>query len=260
MTKLVTRDEAEALASIWDLMVEGNDDKAIIEKMGVPAETYKLLRQRLLAEKAAELKAKPPEHVYVEYVVWQTQGINDLSKMIAEFKTTKQYNALVGAVRVRAELYDKLIAKGQEFGVFRKTPERKEVVGGFVVADLTNEALRAMITKSLTDMDKLVKRYGDGDIIDIDPGPTHSGPRLVADAAGDMIETIEAPPGKDDAPVATPAMKRAAASLSPSIMSAPRPATARTSKHSTKARGRRPFAEATPTKVIHEPGSEVWDD
>jgi hypothetical protein len=261
----------EALASIWDLLLEGNEDKEIMELMGLEAPQYKYLRQRLLETKAEELKAKPPEHMYVDYIVWQSRGIVDLTKMIKQFSTTKQYNAMVGAIRVRADLYDKIMTKGQEFGVFKKAPERKEIVGGFILADLTNVELRKMIFKSLGEMDKMMKRYGEMDIIDIDPGETHSGPRLVAEAGThEDIEVPEAPPAKDDAPVAAPAPIGSKA-IAPSILTrAPvpaktiKPATSsakgKTSRHSSKARGRRPFAEAGKPKVVHEPGSDVWGD
>jgi hypothetical protein len=259
---------AETMETIWDLLLEGNTDKEIIELTGLEADAYKQLRQRLVEEKAAELTAKPAEHVYVEYVIWQSQGIVDLTKMMDQFRKTKQYNAMVGAVRVRAELYDKLIAKGQEFGVFKKTPERREILGGFVLADLSSDKLRTMVTGALSDLDKLMKRYGEADIIDIGGGPTHYGPRLI-EASGEAVEVPEAPPAKDD-PVPEPKGSKVFAAP-PSIVAPPKPtgksakkAKARTSRQSSKARGRRPDsaigANKRVTPVEPELSPDVWDD
>jgi hypothetical protein len=259
---------AETMETIWDLLLEGNTDKEIIELTGLEAEAYKHLRQRLVEEKAAELTSKPAEHVYVEYLIWQSQGIVDLTKMMDQFRKTKQYNAMVGAVRVRAELYDKLIAKGQEFGVFKKTPERKEIVGGFVLADLTSDKLRTMVTHAVSDLDKLMKRYGDADIIEISSGPTHHGPRLI-EASGEAVEVPEAPMAKDDPLPEAKGTK--VFTEAPSIVAAPKAkgksakrVKARTSRQSSKARGRRPDsaigAGRSVTPVEPELSPDVWDD
>lgn len=265
MSGMTKAELAETMETIWDLLLDGNTDKEIIELTGLEAEAYKALRQKMLEEKAAELQAKPAEHVYVEYIIWQTQGIVDLTKMLDKFRETKQYNAMVGAVRVRAELYDKLIAKGQEFGVFKKTPERKEIVGGLVLADLSSDKLRAMVTGALSELDKLMRRYGDTDFIDIEAGPVHHGPRLLEDG-GAVIEVAEAPPAKDDpapAPVGSKAIP-----APPSVITPPRPkgsknVRARTSKHSSKARGRRAHDVVTAKRAgpaESELGPDAWDD
>lgn len=267
MSAMTKGELAETMETIWDLLLDGNSDKEIIALTGLEAEAYKALRQKLLEEKAAELATKPAEHVYIEYVVWQTQGIVDLTKMIDQFRKTKQYNAMVGAVRVRAELYDKLIAKGQEFGVFKKTPERKEILGGFVLADVTSDKLRTMVTGALVDLDKLMKRYGERDLIDMEAGPSHHGPHLLMDG-GEVIEVSEAPPAKDDpVPVGSKAIPEP---VRPSLLTAPKPrakgkggARARTSKQSSKARGRRPHdAVGAGKKAGPEPelSPNVWDD
>lgn len=263
---------AETMATIWDLLLDGNTDKDIIDLTGLEAEAYKVLRTRLLEEKAAELQSKPAEHVYVEYVIWQSQGIVDLTKMIGDFKKSKQYNAMVGAVRVRAELYDKLIARGQEFGVFKKTPERKEVVGGFILADLTSDKLRTMVTGALSDLDKLMRRYGDRDIIEMDGGPVHHGPRLLEDG-GVVTEVAAAPPAKDDPVSVPPVAPEPAGSkalkeplmLAPPVRAKSKHARARTSKQSSKARGRRPHdAVGAGRHVAPAPEPElspdVWDE
>lgn len=276
MSGLTKEEMAETLETIWDLLLDGNTDKEIIELTGLDADAYKALRQKLLEEKAAELQSKPAEHVYVEYVIWQSQGIVDLTTMIDQFRKTKQYNAMVGAVRVRAELYDKLIAKGQEFGVFKKTPERKEVVGGFILADLTSDKLRTLVTGALVDLDKIMRRYGDTDIMAIDAGPVHHGPRLVADS-GEVIEVSEAPMAKDDIPPEAKGSK--VFKDPPSVLAPPKKAKhakARTSRQSSKARGRRPHDAVGATKnagpaVVSlqfkgksdeddELSPDVWDD
>lgn len=185
MTKVQVQ---EAIVTIYGHMCEGKLDNEIIADMGLTPEEYKKLRSAMFDAKADEVRSTPTEHVYVDYMIKQARNIKDLTDMIEEFKTTKQYTALVGAVRVRAELYDKLIAKGQEFGLIHKEPDKKQVLAGVMVADLSNKQLKTMIVGELDNLNQLMARYGDANIMDMAPGKLHHGPRLPptidADSAG----------------------------------------------------------------------------
>lgn len=266
MSTAMTKSElSEAMTTLWDLLTSGNSDAEAMDMMGLSSDTYVDLKRRLVDEKAAELKNKPAEHIYVEYIIWQTMGIVDLTKMMGEFKRLKQYNAMVGAVRVRAELYDKLIAKGQEFGVFKKTPERKEIVAGMAISEMGNKELKGAITGAIGELGKLMKRYGDTKIIDIEPGPTHHGPALIT--SGDGVEVVPVAPRAKDDPEASPesiadremaGIKASTALPKRGVTTAPTPgaskrpfknAKAKTSKQSTAARGARPRDNRPKMKV-----------
>lgn len=194
MISLTKRDIEEAKQTIWSKMCSGESDDDIIDALGVETTTYTALKLQMLDDKAAELRTKPPEHVYVEYIINQEQNISDLTEMIGEFKKTKQYNAMVGAIRARADLYDKLIAKGQEFGVFRKTPERREIVAGLLVSDMTSHDLKTAITKAIGNLEAMTRRYGDNDILDVEVDSLHYGPALPPKAMEE--ESVVAPKAK----------------------------------------------------------------
>lgn len=192
-------DIEEAKLTIWMELCKGTPDGEIIDLTGLDHDTYHSLKRQLVEEKALDMKSKPPEHVYVEYVIAQTRNINDLTDMIKEFKNTKQYNAMVGAVKARADLQDKLISRGQELGVFKKMPDQKQIVAGVVVAEMTREDIKLAITNAVNQMNKMMTDYGDGDLLSLSPGELHYGPALppattsVADSTGDEII---APPTK----------------------------------------------------------------
>ena len=212
-SSLTRRDVAEAKITIWEQLCLGKTTTEIMDYIGLSPKVFKILKHQVMDDKALELRNKPSEHVYVEYILAQQQNIKDLTKMIEEFKNTKQFNALVGAIRARADLHDKIIAKGQEFGVFRKEPERK-VIAGILVAEMTRKDLKTAITGAISNLDKMVGMYGDGNIIDVPTGDLHYGKALP-------------PPGSEpSAPVAPKAKKTARA---------------KTSKTSKRARGRKPF-------------------
>ncbi len=213
---LTQRDIAEAKITIWELLAKGEPDSVIIDTIGLSPKVYGILKHQVFDDKAQELRTKPSEHVYVEYILAQKQNISDLTEMIGEFKSTKQYNAMVGAIRARADLNDKLIARGQEFGVFRKEPERR-VIAGVLVAEMTRTDLKVQITGAIGNLEKMMSMYGGENIIDVPTGPIHYGRRLP-------------PPTEVSAPVAPKAKKTARA---------------KTSRQTKRARGRKPFKKRT---------------
>ncbi|MGW8177878.1 MAG: hypothetical protein ACWGQW_03675 [bacterium] len=178
MHGLTKVDIEEAKDTIWEALCRGESDREIMDLLGLETEVYKALKFQLLEDRALEAKTRPPEHVYIQYVIDQTRNISDLTDMIAEFKTTKQYNAMVGAIKARAELHDKLIAKGQEFGIFKKVPERREIVAGVMIQDMSRDDLKAAITGAIGRLDSMMRRYGDNDILDVLPEAIHHGPAL----------------------------------------------------------------------------------
>jgi hypothetical protein len=169
----------EAMATIWLRLCEGEKEKDIMDEMGLTAEEFKAFQSALYDAKADEIRSMPEEHLYVKYIQDQAVNIHDLTEMIGNFKNTKQYNAQVGAIRVRSEIADKIIAKGQEFGLIKKTPDRKEIVAGVLVANLSNNQLKEGITAAIGQLDGLVNTYGETDFAELPkPGQLHYGPQL----------------------------------------------------------------------------------
>ncbi len=216
-SSLTKRDIAEAKVTIWEQLCKGDADSDIMDYTGLSPEVYGILKHQVLDDKALELRNKPSEHVYVEYVLAQQQNISDLTDMIVSFKKTNQFNALVGAIRARADLHDKLIAKGQEFGIFRKEPERRTILG-VLVTEMTRADLKTAITGAIGSLDKMMSMYGDSNIIDVPTGDLHYGKAL--------------PP---------PSSESASAPVAPK---AKKTARAKTSRMTKRARGRKPFKKS----------------
>jgi len=213
---LTKRDIAEAKVTIWEMLARGDKDSEIIDAVGLGADVYAVIKHQVLDDKAQALRNKPPEHVYVEYILAQERNINDLTAMIAEFKKSKQYNAMVGAIKARADLHDKLIAKGQEFGLFRKESEHK-VIAGVLVSELSREDLKSAITGAISGLDKMMSMYGESSIIDVTPGALHHGPALP-------------PPSQPSSDVIAPKAKKAS-----------KTGRANRAKTSKRIRGRKPY-------------------
>lgn len=176
----------EAVSKVWALTSMGRSEQEIADEMGLDISVVGALRVQMLEMKADELRAQPIEHTYVEYMLHQLENVHDLTDIIGKLRDTKQYNqAMIGAIRTRAEIWDKLMVKGQECSVIKKAPERKEVGIITLVGELSNSELRKEIADSLGKLTAMVARHGETDFMKL-PVPTvlHTG---------DVVEEEEEP-------------------------------------------------------------------
>ncbi len=183
------RDELKLLAKLFGKLSQGFEMDEIANDMGISVDDVKSLKNKLLEMKATELKDKPIEHIYVEYMINQLININDLTKFIATYRgDPKQANASVGAVRTRSEIWDKIITKGQDCGVIQKAPNRTETIFGVIVADLSDKDLDKLLKTKMKELNKLMEAKP-ADILQL-PGPDqiYSGPEAIIDANFKEVE------------------------------------------------------------------------
>jgi hypothetical protein len=174
----------EAAATLYQLRVEGKKDAACQEFLGLDADDYAEVQSFLLESRAETHRTRPREHVYVEYELETRKAIHDLDTLITNLDANSQYNALIGAIRLRADLVDRIVAKGQEFGLLKKQAERRELVGGIVIAELGMPELKGEIVKQARLNRRLLEEFGDKDFMALPPGEIHYG-EAFSEAAGD---------------------------------------------------------------------------
>ena len=207
MTALrLTKDELkETIVTLYGMLCDGKSEEEIRDEMGVTAEDLEALREAMLNAKGDELRRKPTEHVYVEYMIAQSKNIRDLDYMVKDFKATRQYNALVGAVRAKSEILDKIVNKGQEFGIIEKRAERREVVAGVLVANLSNKELQNSIMGEIKELNRLMKG-ANVNVLDLEVPPTHY--KTVEEPKA--LEAPEAEAAPSPAPAKAPSSKKPA--------------------------------------------------
>lgn len=160
----------------------------IAREMGLSWKDFEELRAEFFRLEEETLRKKTDEEWFAEYVLLQQRNVNDLTKMLEELRDQRQPNAMVGAIKARADIYDRIVEKGQEFGFISKEPERKEIVGGVAVHNLSAVELREAITATAAATAALLMRYGgareilpDAKIIDVTPGDLYqSAPKRKA--------------------------------------------------------------------------------
>jgi hypothetical protein len=185
----------EKTGIIFARLLEGVDENEIAEELNVNLEELERLKTSLINLKAEEERAKTPEEVYIRYLIDQQRNIRDLSRLIEDNRnvTAKGLSAVVGAIRARAEIHDKVIARGQEFGLVKKVPNRTESLHGIVIEDLTTKDLRSLIIKDLEGFGMMVNRFGEQNILSLPvPEQLHEGegidPRELEDDRDGVID------------------------------------------------------------------------
>lgn len=146
--KLKKRDALSAVSTFLELVVSGKSIEAISDEMGYDISELAVIQRRLLEMKTFDLQQKPIEHVYVEYMIEQLKNVHALNGMIEEFdNNSRNLAAIVAAVRLRSDIHDRILEKGQTCGVLKKAPEQKESKHSLIIADLTADDLREAIVK-----------------------------------------------------------------------------------------------------------------
>lgn len=118
--------------------------------------------RKLIETEVAVVKDRPIEEVYVDYVLRQTALVKDLEDVKKGFGKSKQFSALVGAIKAQSEIHDKIIARGQEFELIHKAPTGMKFIGSVAVADLSATEVQDLMNKELGTLAALkASEFGD---------------------------------------------------------------------------------------------------
>lgn len=147
----------------------GASDIEIMEKLSTPekamtANILAELRKELVRQEIKVLYNKSTEEVFLDYAWRQEQCVKDLDDTIEKIKTSNQHNAMVGAVRAKSDIIDKIIKTGQDMGVLEKAPERKLVLKGVAIAGMDTKDLRKLISQETEGLSMLLSKYGNADM------------------------------------------------------------------------------------------------
>lgn len=173
------------LAEIKKYLGQRVPDEEIAEKLCLTAGRYNDLKKELYRQEIASLQSLTTEDVFLEYKWQQGECIGALDKMITAIGSdTKQHNALVGAIKARSEIIDKVIKTGQDMGVIQKAPETRLVVHGHALTSLSDAQLRKLVVTDLQGLGSLVEKYGMRDMSgklltdggEDEAGPSFTGP------------------------------------------------------------------------------------
>ncbi len=174
--KLTRREKIELAATIYSHLVDGSTDAEIIEELGVTAQHYAMAKQFLLVSKGDEEEQLSSKERFARYVIEQERNVTDLNDLVNNLNSKTQYSVIIGAIRMRAEIADRVISTGQTLGVITKAPERRVLVGGISISEMGDTDLRRGVLDAIGGLSKMIAKYGTGaNVRALAPGPLHHG-------------------------------------------------------------------------------------
>lgn len=164
------------LTSLRAKLARGESDLEIQQDLEITESRYLELLEELYREDANKRFNKPPEQSYIDFCLRQEGCIKDLNALIRKCKRSAQPQAMVSAIRAKSDIIDKMVQRGQDFGLLHKVPEQHQVVGGVVVANMSDAELRAQVVEQLETMRTMMKRYGELPMLEAAPKPLPAAP------------------------------------------------------------------------------------
>lgn len=171
--KLRGKEMRAALAKLRGHIVEGLDHQDICDELGLDWGEVDELKRKLLDEEAEVVRHKSTEHTYVEYCMEMRRCMSDLDKVVADYTKQKNVTGFVGAVRARAELLDRMIKTGQDFGLIERKAEGASFAAGEAIKNMANADLRKYIYSEINTFNTLIVKFGDQSILEMEPGPLY---------------------------------------------------------------------------------------
>ena len=159
------------------MIADGDAEDKIRKQMKMNLEEYVEFRRECLQWSADAIREKSIGEVYAEYVLNQKKCINDLESMAEKF-SSKQQSAYVSSIKARADIFDRMIKVGQEFGILEKKAERKEIVAGVMVAKMEDDELRQTVIGELVNLKGMMDSIVGTGIMELPVGALHRpGPK-----------------------------------------------------------------------------------
>lgn len=150
----------ECTAIVRMMMSLGWDDDTMCMEFGVSAAKLAQYKRVIISREQATLSHRPPEELYIEHRLMVMEDVHALSDIRDKATKGKQFAAATNAARARSQLLDSLFDRGQEVGVIPRAAKRHEVIGGLLVAQLTERELLAQVHETTKETARLVKLYG----------------------------------------------------------------------------------------------------
>ena len=164
-------------ALIRTFLVDGLEPHVMRGRLGCGIAEFEKLLEGFYEAEADDVRERSTERTYADYVLAQSRNVKDLTDLLEELTgEEKTGSARVSAIKARADIYDRIITKGQEFGFVKRKPQEK-IIAGVMLERLTNDDLRCAITGELQELGNLMTRFGGGkSITDVQPGQIHRSP------------------------------------------------------------------------------------
>jgi hypothetical protein len=167
MSKRRTKtDQRKIKAEIRARLANGMTDEEIIEEVGVAPNIYVGYKKQVLQDELNEAICESAGDTWARYSLLMSGCIQDLNTVIRQGHEvyhdkgdTRSMNAVVGAIKAKAQILEGIIDRGQNLGVIHKEPDRSITVGGISVAHGDSDRMVALIEERKKLLAELMGSY-----------------------------------------------------------------------------------------------------
>jgi hypothetical protein len=119
-TSLPPGAERKLLNKLRELLTLGYSEDDIAAELGVRISTYQQLKRTLIEFEVRDILKKPSTQVFIEYSIAQENCLKDIIGILKQSAAKNNPAIGVQAVRLKSEIYDKVLGRGVELGVISK--------------------------------------------------------------------------------------------------------------------------------------------
>jgi hypothetical protein len=135
-----------------ELIGRNKNDDEIMEELDLSLNELRYYRQLVFKVDAEELRETSTEESYLAYCIKQRENLRELDKAIKNFQGSRQYNALVGAIKAKSDILNDMVDKGQALGFLDKVPDRLQVLAGIQMKDMSSNEMRDKLEEYLLEI------------------------------------------------------------------------------------------------------------
>jgi hypothetical protein len=171
------------LAVLRAFVADGTHMDAIVDVTGWSLAKVRRLQSELFSDEERSRVGRRSEDVWVEYALRTEDHIAALDDVIEQFRGSSQGSALVGAIKAKQDLLDRVIKLGQELGFVKREPQRSI----HILANMSDPELRKRLQDRLNAFRELAGQSGDTHLLDV----------TTDDTPGEVIQVPAAPTEPD---------------------------------------------------------------
>jgi hypothetical protein len=178
LSKMRRRDVEALVDEVRRRLVEGDSDLAIAEDLSLARSEYRRIKGMMYEQAVDGFATKTAEEQYVDFCIEQEKCLRELDAMIKHFSTTKQHNAMVGAIRAKSQILSDIHRTGVKMGVVKQEASFDREVAGVRISELSNDELRSTIADELRNLKGVIDRFGEKKMIEIEEPSKLSDPSI----------------------------------------------------------------------------------
>jgi hypothetical protein len=170
------------------LLSEGASEDEIKSELALSGAEWAGFRRAVFDEEAGNAR-RPPIEVFVEYQLRQLKHISELEEARQRALKKDQPQHAISAIKAKSELFDRIIQKGQELGVYHREGQKLTIKGAMGLVHMTPKQLAEHLDRSFIKLQSLSEELG---------RPLELDPISQAIQGAPSLRLVEPPHNPDD--------------------------------------------------------------